>query len=55
MNEMKDNSCAPGLTVNREQSVLGCKKRDSLLFRRMAGPALVIGLALLGLAFPIII
>ena len=31
------------------------QKRDSLLRRRLIGAAIIIGLALLGLAFPVII
>jgi len=31
------------------------KKRDSLFLRRMIGCAVIIGLAILGLAFPIVI
>jgi hypothetical protein len=31
------------------------RKRDSLLFRRLVGGAFILGLALLGLAFPIVI
>jgi hypothetical protein len=55
MQDRKANSQAEDVTEDLIPIEPERQKRDSLLRRRMIGAAIIIGLVLLGLAFPVII
>jgi hypothetical protein len=55
MPERKENSQVESRASDLIPTTPARQERDSLLMRRLIGAAVIIGLVLLGLAFPVII